>query len=77
MSRTYLLDTSTASYVIKDRPPQARRKFLRAVVESEVCISAVTGAELRYGQSSNSVRFPDAGAFHRRNGTFHPSPSSS
>ena len=55
MSRTYLLDTSTASYIIKDRSPQARRKFLRAVVENEVCISAVTEAEIRYGLAKRQV----------------------
>ena len=55
MSRTYLLDTSTASYIIMDRCPHARRKFLRAVVENEVCISAMTEAELRYGLAKRQV----------------------
>ena len=55
MSRTYLLDTRTASYIIKDRSPQARRKFLRAVVENEVCISALTEAEIRYGLAKRQV----------------------
>jgi len=55
VSRTYLLDTSTASYIIKGRSPQARRKFLRAVVENEVCISALTEAELRYGLAKRQV----------------------
>lgn len=55
MSRTYLLDTSTASYIIKDRSPQARRNFLRAVVEDEVCISALTEAEIRHGLARRQV----------------------
>ena len=55
MSRTYLLDANTASYIIKGRSPQARRKFLRAVVENEVCISALTEAELRYGLAKRQV----------------------
>lgn len=44
----YLLDTNTASYVIKGKPPLVRENLLR-VPMSEVGISVVTEAELRFG----------------------------
>ena len=44
----YLLDTNTASYIIKGNVPQVR-DHLRAVAMSEVGVSAVTEAELRFG----------------------------
>ena len=43
----YLLDTNTASYIIKGNPAVRRR--LVAVPMHEVAISAVTEGELRYG----------------------------
>jgi tRNA(fMet)-specific endonuclease VapC len=44
----YLLDTNTASYVIKGNFPRVRERLLR-VPMAEVGISAVTEAELRFG----------------------------
>jgi tRNA(fMet)-specific endonuclease VapC len=44
----YLLDTSTASYVIKGDFPRVRERLLK-VPMAEVGISAVTEAELRFG----------------------------
>jgi tRNA(fMet)-specific endonuclease VapC len=44
----YLLDTNTASYVIKGNFPRVRERLLR-VPMSEVGISVVTEAELRFG----------------------------
>jgi tRNA(fMet)-specific endonuclease VapC len=44
----YLLDTNIASYVIKGNVPQVREN-LRRVAMSDVGISAVTEAELRFG----------------------------
>jgi tRNA(fMet)-specific endonuclease VapC len=44
----YLLDTNIASYVIKGNFPQVRQR-LRRVPMSEVGISVVTEAELRFG----------------------------
>src|ERR1700691_3511043 len=47
----YLLDTSTASYVIKGNFPRVRKRLLELPM-SEVGISAVTEAELRFGVAS-------------------------
>lgn len=44
----YLLDTNTASYVIKGNVPHVRERLL-TVPMSEVGISVVTEAELRFG----------------------------
>jgi len=44
----YLLDTNTASYVIKGNFPRVRERLLR-VPMAEVGVSAVTEAELRFG----------------------------
>ena len=48
MPVAYLLDTNTASYIIKGHPARVREKLLR-VPMSEVGVSAVTEAELRFG----------------------------
>jgi tRNA(fMet)-specific endonuclease VapC len=44
----YLLDTNTASYVIKGNFPRVRARLLK-VPMAEVGISSVTEAELRFG----------------------------
>ncbi len=44
----YMLDTDTASYIIKGRPPEVESK-LSAIEPSIVCVSAITQAELVYG----------------------------
>jgi tRNA(fMet)-specific endonuclease VapC len=44
----YLLDTNTASYVIKGNFPRVRERLLK-VPMTEVGISVVTEAELRFG----------------------------
>jgi tRNA(fMet)-specific endonuclease VapC len=44
----YLLDTNTASYVIKGNFPRVRERLLK-VPMAEVGISVVTEAELRFG----------------------------
>lgn len=48
MAIRYLLDTNTASYIIKGNMPNVR-DHLRRVPISEVGISTVTEAELRFG----------------------------
>ena len=48
MAIRYLLDTNTCSYVIKGNVPRVRERLLR-VPMSEVGISVVTEAELRFG----------------------------
>lgn len=47
----YMLDTDTASYIIKGRS-QSIEKHLAAIPPSDICISAVTRAELLYGLKS-------------------------
>ncbi len=44
----HLLDTDTASFVIKGRPPVIAEK-LAAIPPDRVCVSVVTRAELMYG----------------------------
>jgi tRNA(fMet)-specific endonuclease VapC len=48
MAVRYLLDTTTASYVIKGNYPRVRERLLK-VLMTEVAISALTEAELRFG----------------------------
>ena len=48
MGVRYLLDTNTASYVIKGNFPRLRERLLK-VPMAEVGISVVTEAELRFG----------------------------
>lgn len=48
MAVRYLLDTNTASYIIKGNFPRVRERLLR-IPMAEVGISVVTEAELRFG----------------------------
>jgi tRNA(fMet)-specific endonuclease VapC len=48
MAVRYLLDTNTASYIIKGNMPHVRERLLAAPM-AEVGISTVTEAELRFG----------------------------
>jgi tRNA(fMet)-specific endonuclease VapC len=48
MPLRYLLDTNTASYVIKGNFPHVRERLLKVPIR-EVGISVVTEAELRFG----------------------------
>ena len=48
MPTRYLLDTDTASYVIKGNFPHVREKLLK-VPMAQVSISVITEAELRFG----------------------------
>ena len=48
MSVRYLLDTNTASFVIKGNVPRVRERLLK-VPMAEIGISAVSEAELRFG----------------------------
>jgi tRNA(fMet)-specific endonuclease VapC len=56
MAIRYLLDTNTASYVIKGNFPRVRERLVRLPM-AEIGISAVTEAELRFGVA----RRPEAG----------------
>lgn len=44
----HMLDTDTASYIIKERSPAIAERLAR-VPPSSVCVSAITRAELQYG----------------------------
>ena len=61
MPPRYLLDTNTASYIIKGNIPRVRERLLK-VPMSRLLISAVTEAELLYGaaRKSDSVRLKTA-----------------
>ncbi len=48
----YMLDTNICIYVIKNRPTELREKFNRFA--DELCISAVTLAELVYGAEKSA-----------------------
>ena len=55
MTVRYLFETNTVSYVIKGNFPQIRERLLRVPI-SEVGISVITEAELRFG----AARLPQA-----------------
>jgi tRNA(fMet)-specific endonuclease VapC len=55
MSGRYLLDTNTASYVIKGNVPRVRERLLE-VPMSQLAISAITEGELLFG----AARKPEA-----------------
>ncbi|MFZ3343227.1 MAG: type II toxin-antitoxin system VapC family toxin [Terriglobales bacterium] len=60
MAVRYLLDTNTASYVIKGNFPRVRERLLKMPM-AEVGISVVTEAELRFGVA----RRPEAATLKR------------
>ncbi len=45
----YLLDTNTASYIVRNQSPHATRRLKHASVDHDVCISVMTEAEMRFG----------------------------
>lgn len=47
---SYMLDTNTASYIIKGNPPTVRER-LKNIPVANICISAITQAELLLGVS--------------------------
>ncbi len=53
---THMLDTNMCIFVLTNRPPELRDRF--DAMAADLCISAVTLAELRYGAefSSNPAR---------------------
>lgn len=48
MPSQYLLDTNTASFIIKSNMPAVNRKLVRVPI-SQLFISSITEGELRYG----------------------------
>jgi tRNA(fMet)-specific endonuclease VapC len=55
MPPRYLLDTNTVSYAIKGNVPSVRERLQKAPV-SDVAVSVITEAELRFGVA----RYPEA-----------------
>lgn len=53
MPTLYLLDTNTASYIIKGNPPQVRERLLK-VPMAQLAVSVITEAELRFGAARKS-----------------------
>jgi len=49
----YLLDTDICSYIMRNKPPEARAR-MNAVPLDDQCISVVTLAELLYGVKRSS-----------------------
>lgn len=49
--KRFMLDTDTSSYIIKSRPDAVRLRFNK-LESSQLCISVITEAELRYGVKS-------------------------
>jgi tRNA(fMet)-specific endonuclease VapC len=47
----YLIDTDISSYFLKKRDPSLDRRMRAALMANAVAISAITRAELRYGQA--------------------------
>jgi tRNA(fMet)-specific endonuclease VapC len=60
MRPSYLLDTNTASYVIKGNFPAVRLHLAQVPME-QIQISSITEAELRYG----AARLPNATKLHQ------------
>ncbi len=56
----YMLDTNTASYIIKGEPRRVRDHLLRVSMAS-ICISTITEAELLFGvaQKPEAKRLPE------------------
>ena len=49
MTRLYMLDTNTVSYILKNTSPAARARLANLEPNQVVCISSITEAELWYG----------------------------
>jgi tRNA(fMet)-specific endonuclease VapC len=49
MTRLYLLDTNTVSYILKGLSPAARDRLAHLGPDEAACVSAITEAELWYG----------------------------
>lgn len=59
MTIRYMLDTDISSYIVKGRPAEFRRR-INDISLDQICVSAITQAELFYGL----VRLPPEHRFH-------------
>jgi tRNA(fMet)-specific endonuclease VapC len=53
MSRLYMLDTNTVSYIVKGKSPAARAKLASLGADETACLSIVTEFELEFGLAKN------------------------
>ncbi len=53
MSRLYVLDTNTVSYILKGKSPAARSRLASLGEDEIACISIVTEFELEFGLARN------------------------
>jgi tRNA(fMet)-specific endonuclease VapC len=53
MSRLYMLDTNTVSYILKGKSPAARARLAALGADEVACISIVTEFELEFGLARN------------------------
>ena len=53
MSRLYMLDTNTVSYIVKGKSPAARARLAALGTDESACISIVTEFELEFGLAKN------------------------
>ena len=51
-----MLDTNTVSYILRDQSPKARKRLEHLSEEEEVCVSAITEGEIRYGLAKLAVK---------------------
>jgi tRNA(fMet)-specific endonuclease VapC len=49
MTRLYMLDTNTVSYILKGKSPAARVRLAQLGPDEVACVSSITEAELWYG----------------------------
>ena len=61
MSRLYMLDTNTVSYILKGKSPAARARLAGLGADEVACISIVTEFELEFGLAKN----PNAAGLRR------------
>jgi tRNA(fMet)-specific endonuclease VapC len=54
MTRIWMLDTNTVSYIVRGKSPAARTKLYQLQGGEIACISVITEAELRYGTSKRA-----------------------
>ena len=52
----FMLDTNTVSYIIRGQSRNARQKLESLSGNDEVCISAITEAEVRYGLAKRPMK---------------------
>jgi len=55
VSRAWMIDTNTVSYIVKGNSPAARARLARLPKDEAVCISSITAAEIRFGLARKPI----------------------